>query len=242
MNYLIIGASSGLGRQLAFKFAENKNNLVICSRDKRDLDALKSDLENKFSVEVRTLETDLTSEENIRASILSDDKFLESLDGILFPVGLMHENDNVDLNFEKINNITRANFISIAHIISSYLRLRKNSTIIGFGSVSGYLGRDLNTYYAASKRALESFFESIGVKNKKNETKIQFYILGYLETNLSFGKNLHLPKGSTKKLSEIVYKNRNLKFKKIYFPKWWFIIIFFLKIIPFSILLMLFKN
>ena len=170
---------------MAFKFAENKNNLVICSRDKRDLDALKSDLENKFSVEVRTLETDLTSEENIRASILSDDKFLESLDGILFPVGLMHENDNVDLNFEKINNITRANFISIAHIISSYLRLRKNSTIIGFGSVSGYLGRDLNTYYAASKRALESFFESIGVKNKKNETKIQFYILGYLETNLS---------------------------------------------------------
>lgn len=241
MNYLIIGASSGLGRELAYKFGENKNNLIISSRDERDLEALKSDLENKFNIEVKSLAIDLTSEENIKKNLLLNPKLLNSLDGILFPVGLMYDNDEVNLNLEKINDITKANFSSIAYIVSNYLNLKKEGTIIGFGSVSGYLGRELNSYYAASKRALESYFESIGFKNKKNKFNIQFYILGYLETNLSFGKKLMLPKGSTTKLSETVYKNRNIKFKKLYFPVWWSVIIFFLKIIPFTFLLILFK-
>ena len=61
MSFLIIGASSGLGRELAFKFAQEKNNLIIVSRDIRDLDALKSDLELKFNVKVQCIALDFSS-------------------------------------------------------------------------------------------------------------------------------------------------------------------------------------
>ena len=43
MNYLIVGASSGLGRDLAYEFAKNSKNLTLVSRDKKDLEHLKSD-------------------------------------------------------------------------------------------------------------------------------------------------------------------------------------------------------
>tara|TARA_B100000579_G_C22614249_1_gene748732 strand:- start:671 stop:880 length:210 start_codon:yes stop_codon:yes gene_type:complete len=66
-------------------------------------------------------------------------------------------------------------------------------------------------------------------------------MLGYLDTNLSFGQDLKLPKGSTKKLSRIVFKNINAKFKKKYYPYFWIFITFILKVIPFSILLKLNK-
>ena len=66
-------------------------------------------------------------------------------------------------------------------------------------------------------------------------------MLGYLDTNLAFGKNLKLPKGSTKKLSKLVFNNRNIKYKKTYFPFFWVLITFLLKIIPFSLLLKLNK-
>ena len=56
--------------------------------------------------------------------------------------------------------------------------------------------------------------------------------MGYIETNLSFGKNLKLPKGSTNKLAKIVYKNIKAKFKKIHYPLWWALITLILKIIP----------
>ena len=45
MNYLIIGASSGLGRDLAYKFSQNSHNVTLVSRDERDLQALKTDIE-----------------------------------------------------------------------------------------------------------------------------------------------------------------------------------------------------
>ena len=55
MNYLIVGASSGLGRELCYTFAKNNNDLIICSRDLRDLNALKSDIEKKFNQDIDEL-------------------------------------------------------------------------------------------------------------------------------------------------------------------------------------------
>jgi len=237
MNYLIIGASSGLGRELSYTFAKNKNNLIVCSRDERDLEALKSDIENKHKVEVKTLALNLTSEESIQNNLLIDQELFKTIDGILFPIGLMFEDDKVGLELEKINSLYQANFSSVAFIISKYLSNKDEGIIVGFGSVSGYLGRKFNPYYSAAKSALNSYFESLGFESKKKNTKIQFYILGYLETNLSFGKKLIMPKGSVKKLSEIVYKNKNKKFKKYFFPFWWSFIVFAIKVIPFSIIL-----
>ena len=43
MNYLILGASSGLGKDLAYVFAKNLHNLILISRDDRDLAPIKSD-------------------------------------------------------------------------------------------------------------------------------------------------------------------------------------------------------
>jgi len=237
MNYLIVGASSGLGRELSYTFAKNKNNLIICARDIRDLVALKSDMENKFKIEVKALALDITSKENIEKNLLNNEELFKEIDGILFPIGLMFENDEVGLDIEKINQLSQANFSSIAFIISSFISYKNEGTIVGFGSVSGYLGRELNPYYSASKRALESYFESIAFKNKKNKIRAQFYTLGYLETNLSFGKKLILPKGSVQKLSQIVYKNKNIKFKKYFFPFWWRAIVFVIKMVPFSVIL-----
>ena len=66
--------------------------------------------------------------------------------------------------------------------------------------------------------------------------KIQFYTIGYLDTNLSYGRKLLLPRGSTKKLAQIVYKNLNKNYKKTYYPLWWVIIITIIKLLPFTLI------
>ena len=55
MSYLIVGSSSGLGRELAYAFAKNKKNLFLVSRDKRDLLPIKSDIEQKFDLKGRNI-------------------------------------------------------------------------------------------------------------------------------------------------------------------------------------------
>ena len=154
----------------------------------------------------------------------------------------MFENDKFDVNVENSKKLIYANFLSISYIINKLSNNFKNlnSTIIGFGSVSGLLGRNLNTNYAAAKRGLELFFESLAFDENFKNTKIQFYTLGYLDTNLAFGKKINLPKGSIKKLAQIVYENKNASYKK-FLSQILSIIGFFLKILPFNLVIKLYK-
>ena len=243
MSYLIIGASSGLGRELALRFAKEKNNLILISRDIRDLNAIKSDLEHRHGIKVKCIEIDFSSIEEINQKLFINEETLKNLKGILFPIGLMFEHDNFELNINDASKLIYANFLSISFTLNklSGLLNKQNASIVGFGSVSGLLGRNLNPNYSAAKRGLESYFESLAFEEKFQNTKIQFYILGYLDTNLAFGKKIKLPKGSTKKLANIVYKNKNINLKKTFYPKFWNLIGFALKILPFSLLIKLYK-
>jgi decaprenylphospho-beta-D-erythro-pentofuranosid-2-ulose 2-reductase len=239
MTYLIIGASSGLGRELANKFAKEKNDLIISSRDERDLKAIRSDLEIKYKINVKCIALDFTSINEIDSKIFTENFPFDQIKGVLFPVGMMFEKDNPLLDSESMQKLLNSNFLSISYTIKKfekYLASGKNFSIIGFGSVSGFLGRKINSIYAASKRALESYFESLAFDENFKNFNIQFYTLGYLDTNLSFGKDLKLPKGSILTLSKIVFKNREVNFKKTFFPKYWALIYLIIKVLPVSII------
>ncbi len=239
MKYVILGASSGLGREIAYSLAEKKNNLIIVSRDERDLKTIKKDLEIQFKIDVQYFELDLSSFEKIQKFFNSNTNITEEIDGILMPVGMILENDEIENKIENTNAIIQANLGSIIYFVSRFLPtfIKKNKgTIVGFGSVSSMLGRDKNVVYAAAKRALGSFFESLVISSTSTNLNIQFYILGYIDTNLSYGKETILPKGSAKKLAHIVHNNLNKDSITIFYPFWWKYINIVLKIIPFFFL------
>ena len=60
---LITGASSGIGKELAFIHAQLKGDLVIVARRQNELEALKTELESKFGVQVKTIIKDLTKKD-----------------------------------------------------------------------------------------------------------------------------------------------------------------------------------
>lgn len=239
MSYIIIGASSGLGRELSYTFGINKKNLLLVSRDKRDLVPLKIDLEEKYKISVKIIDFDFSKIEEIKSELISQIDNKEDIKGILFPIGLMHEKDNIDLPLEDLIKLYYANFISIVFTISEIRKIIKNKDFlfVGFGSVSGLLGRDLNANYAAAKRALESFFESLAFDSIRSSYNVHFYTLGYMQTNLAFGKNLKLPKGNVKALANLVYKSKKHKSVKKYFPFYWNIVAIVLKLVPFKFIL-----
>ncbi len=244
MSYLILGASSGLGRELAYILAKNSNDLIIISRDEKDLRAIKSDLEIKFKIAVKYFSIDVSSFDEVKNFLHSNLNLLSEIKGILFPVGMMDAKDEILNDMSKSNSLIQANMGVVVYFLSKIfpIFMQKNKgVIVGFGSVSSTIGRDVHSVYAASKRGLESLFESLAIKSLSSELKIQFYTLGYMDTNLSYGKKLLLPKGSTKKLAKIVYKNLNKNYRKIYYPSWWIVIVTIIKILPFSLIRYIYK-
>lgn len=244
MNYLIVGASSGLGRDLANTLSKNSHNLILISRDKRDLDVIKSDLENRYKTKISSFEVDLASKDSVVSFLDNNEIKLSTIDGVLFPIGMMSDNDTITQIKSEIDQINDANFLSIVKFLEKIIPIfneKQKGTIIGFSSIASSLGREKNMLYSASKRALNSYFESLSATFVNTNIKVQFYILGYLDTNLSFDKKLILPKASTKQLATKVLKNIGKNNIKKYYPGWWGLISYFISIIPFFIIKKMFK-
>ena len=127
---------------------------MIVSGEKR-LNAIKSDLETKHKVKIDVLPLDFSSINEINDKLLSKNNLLSNLAGVMFPIGMMFDDDNSNLNTESISRLINANYVSIAYTIQKIKKIlikKENTSIIGFGSVSGFLGRDINVTYAGAKR------------------------------------------------------------------------------------------
>ena len=115
MSYLILGASSGLGRELSYTLAKNSNDLIIISRDERDLRAIKSDLEIKFKITVKYFVVDASSFDEIKKFLYSNLNLLSEIQGILFPIGMMEAKDEILNDMLVSNNLIQANFGVVAY-------------------------------------------------------------------------------------------------------------------------------
>jgi len=239
MTYIIVGGSAGLGRAIAKKFASEKNDLIIISSDLRDTKALASDLEIRYGVNVTPLQLSL-SKDQIRFKEVDDAlENLSPLAGLILPIGFNHPNDIPGIDDKNFSELVNTNFTSVCLYINHFLPILKklpDTTIIGFGSIAAIRGRSLNAAYAASKRALESYFESLRHFVANSPLTVQFYMIGYLDTNLSFGADMTLFKpAQVDRLADIVFNNRLQDFGTTSYPKYWKIIKILLPIVPWSV-------
>ena len=239
MTYIIVGGSAGLGRAIAKKIASEKQDLVIISSDLRDTKALASDLEIRYGVKVIPLQMSLSK---LPTTFKEVDKSLEKLSPLtwlILPIGFNDPNDVPGIDDESFFKLINTNFTSVCLFINHFLPILKklpDTTIIGFGSIAAIRGRTLNATYAASKHALESYFQSLRHFAVNSSLTIQFYVIGYIDTNLSFGVDMTLFKpAQVDRLADIVFNNRLQDFGTTFYPKYWKIIKILLPIVPWSI-------
>jgi short-subunit dehydrogenase len=238
--FIIVGASSGVGRAIALEFAKNGNNLILTSRDEEDLKAITSDLSLRYPTGIFTaLRLDAAFTDSACKYIENAlDIYKDTFAGILFPMGMIGECDILGQEGKLTDQLIDVNLIAIAKMVNLVMN-RANIfgpiSIVGFGSVAGVRGRNGNLSYSCAKAALELFFEGLAHGSNKLNIYTQFYILGYMETNLAFGKKLLFKAGSTQKLAKLVYSNLNIKFIRCYFPGKWRYIVCLLKMLPWKI-------
>lgn len=236
MTYIIVGGSSGLGRALAERFAAAGYELVLVSRDTRDTIPLANHLAIKYSVKVSPVAMDLNCSPLPFDAI---DPVLEGhrpLEGLLMPVGINDDNDVVGLSDARLEYLSRVNFLSPCQLLNHYLpRLEQNSgVIVGFGSVATARGRSRNAAYAAAKSALESYFESLAHYAANRSLSCQFYVLGYLDTNLAFAQTLLFPLASPDRVADVVYKRRRTNGHR-FLPRPWYFLYRIVQLLPWTI-------
>lgn len=232
---IIIGASAGVGRALATILAENGKSLLLVASDTRDLDALKSDITNRYDVGVWTLATSVLQLE----TFLDDYKKLlqrfSDIECLAFPIGYASEHDTFESQADIIPPIIAINLSIIPEIIKASkdkLESAQQARIVGFGSIAGARGRDQNVIYSAAKRGLESYFESLRHYYSDKAVRVQFYKLGYVDTQQSFGKDLKFPVIKPQIVAQQFMRDKNKDFGSKYYPRFWGLICTVLRFLP----------
>jgi short-subunit dehydrogenase len=224
MTYLIVGASAGIGRGLATSFAAAGHDLVLVASDERDLAALTADLQVRYGVRVGWVAADVGRDHTYLERIVATSAEMGGLDGLLLPVGTVTENDDCGFDPERARRLTSVNYGAVVAIVTRFLpelEARPRATVVGFGSVAAARGRRRNVAYAAAKRALGSFFESLRHACADSPVIVQLYVLGYVATTLTIGLQTRIPKGTPEGISQLVLRNIHRDVGTVYYPWFW---------------------
>ncbi len=238
MTAAVVGASAGLGRALAERLAAAGHDLVVVSSDARDLEALASDLRIRHGVRVVAVPLDLGHEAGDAAPLERAVAELGGLDALLLPVGWTASRDEVVVEPGVPERLLRTNFLSVVTLVADLLpalRARPQASIVGFGSVAATRGRGTNVVYAASKRALQTYFEGLRHACAGSSVSVAFYVLGYLDTSLAFGRRTLLPRADPARLAARVVRGLGRREGVMYHPAAWRLVCAALPLVPFSV-------
>lgn len=238
MTAVVVGASAGLGRALAERLAAGRRDLVLVASDARDLDALAADLRIRHAVRARPVAMDLGAASLDLEPLERALSELGGCDALLLPAGFTAETDGVELDPAQAERLVRTNFLGIATIVGALyprLRERERAAIVGFGSVAAIRGRGANVVYAASKRALHSYFEGLRHACSSSSVRVAFYVLGYLDTSLAFGRRTLLPRADPRRLAERVVRELGSREGVVYYPAGWRVVAAALPLVPFAL-------
>ena len=235
MTCLVVGGSAGLGRALAERFARAGHAVVLVSSDDRDGHAVAADLSLRHGVQARSVSIELAAAtldiDTIEAALVG----LPPLASLLLAAGANRTDDLPGQDAAALAAIHRVNYLAPCQLVDHFLpalRASGNGLIVGFGSIAAIRGRNRNIAYSAAKRALDSHFESLRHALAGSSVVAQFYVLGYLDTNLAFAQRTALPRAAPANCADRVYRDRGRDFGRAYHPGYWRLVGFVLRQLP----------
>ena len=235
----ITGASSGIGKAVAKKFAEMGWKVAVSARREELLKKMTTENPNIFS-----FPCDVTDESQINKTFQEIINKFGDLDICLFSSGTYDPKHEQFIDVEKIMNVINVNLFGVIKCVKSvenYFKKRKRGQISIVSSIAGYRGLPNSSGYGPSKAALTNFAESIYFDFKKYNINISVISPGFIKTPLTDKNEFSMPFLKTPEFAATeIYKGliRNNTFE-IHFPKSLTLILKFLRILPYKIYLFL---
>ena len=188
-NVLITGASSGIGMQTAYKFAENGDNLILCARRKEKLNEIAQNIRNSWHSHVEIYELDVTNYEMVNSIIkdLEDKKI--KIDILINNAGLasglekFYESDIEDI--EKMVNTNVKGLLYMTRGIINQMVEANSGHIINIGSTAGVYAYEKAAVYCGTKSAVKTISDGIRIDVMDKDIKVTTVQPGLVETEFS---------------------------------------------------------
>jgi short-subunit dehydrogenase len=187
MNKLIVvtGATKGIGRAVAEKFAANGFDVIASARNQKDLSDLQKDLEQKFSVRAYVQSVDMS----LKAEVL---KFSEFVNQVGRPVDVLVNNAGYflpgEITTEKegtLESMIEANLYSAYFMtrgIAAGMKEKKDGHIFNMCSIASIKAYSNGGSYAISKFAMLGFSKCLREELKSFNIRVTAVMPGATKT------------------------------------------------------------
>ena len=185
---LVTGATSGIGRACAEKFAANNFNVIITGRRLQLLKKLRDELEEKYNITCTALCFDVQDKKAVFAAadeLLKKDFIIDILinnAGLALGRDAFDEAEISDWETMISTNLTGLLYVSRAFI--SFIKESKGQ-IVNIGSVAGREVYENGSVYCASKFAVDAVTKSMRIDLLKYGIKVTSVNPGAVETAFS---------------------------------------------------------
>jgi short-subunit dehydrogenase len=228
----ITGASSGIGKALAIKFAM-EGWLVAASARRENL---LLDLNNKNS-NIHSFPLDVKDELGAKKVFQNILEKFKTIDICVFSAGILDSNAEKKLSAKNIREVMETNFFGTLNCImavNDYFREKKNGHISIVSSIAAYRGLPAASGYCASKSSLTNLSESLYFDFKRYNVRVSLISPGYIKTPMTDKNKFRMPMiKSPEYAAEKIFIGLTKKNKfEIHFPILFTLMMKLLKIMP----------
>ena len=228
----ITGGSTGIGKALAIKFANEGWNVAISARRIELLNELSDKYEN-----ISGFQLDVTDKLKCKEVFNNIKEKYENIDICFFSTGTWDPKKEKDIDVEQMEEVFRVNFFGTVNSIKAvekYFKDKKSGIITIVSSIAGYRGLPNSTGYGPSKSALNNLAESLYFDFKRYNVRVSLVSPGFIKTPMTDKNDFKMPfLKTTEYAAEKIYDGLiNKKNFEIHFPKSLTLILKILSLLP----------
>lgn len=226
---IIVGASSGIGRELAKEFSSNGYAVGITARREAELLSLQQEMKGRSFV--RTM--DVARQEAARNILNELIDEMGGMDILVLNAGIGDSKPTWEKEMQIIA-VNAAGFVALANLAVSYFEKQGGGQLVGVSSIASLRGTRIATVYSASKSFISSYME--GVQQRSNKKKQNIFVTdirpGFVLTDMTKENKGMFWVSTPEKAARQVFQAVKAKKRVAYITRRWAIIARVIKLLP----------
>jgi 3-oxoacyl-[acyl-carrier protein] reductase len=187
-NALITGASKGIGRAIALRFAEQGANVAFTYLSSVEQgQALEEELRLK-GVKAKGFRSDASNNADAEQLIKEFSENFSTLDVLVNNAGITKDGLLLRMNEEQFDSVINVNLKSVFNLTKAAAKLlmkQRFGSIINMSSVVGVRGNAGQANYAASKAGIIGFTKSVALELGSRNIRANVVAPGFIETEMT---------------------------------------------------------
>lgn len=182
--YLVLGASSGIGRAVVEELAADGHSLILGASNEERLNEVKRGLTNPELHKIAVFDANVPNSLNgIFDYAVSDGN---KLDGLVYSVGTVKITPLRTLKSEDIDTVFQVNFKSFLLSVSLFAKKKYSSggSVVAISAANAHYPQKCMSVYAASKGAIEAAVKTLAIELHDQNIRINAVVPGATNTNM----------------------------------------------------------